>query len=73
MAKEAGVECPHLLDMLVNGVHLTGRAKDSGLFVPREQEPILSKEQVMKSARWTRQLLKSKGAGNNDAELDKDP
>ena len=72
MAKEAGIECTSLLDMLVDGVHLTGRAKDSGLFVPREQEPILSKEQVMKSSRWTRQFLKAKGAGNNDAEIDKE-
>ena len=40
--------------------------------MPREQEPILSKEQVMKSSRWTRQLLKAKGAGNNDAEIDKE-
>ena len=68
MCKDAGVDDDGLLDILVNGVKLTGLASETGQFPPDVAEPALDDAQLMKTTRWTRRAILGKTAATADDE-----
>lgn len=48
---------PGLIDLLINGVQLTGQAEETGQFESLVVEPAMNNVQLMKSSKWTRKKI----------------
>ena len=60
MCIDAGIEDEGLLDLMVNGVKLTGMGESTGLFPEEVISPAISDIQLMRSSRWNRKALMGK-------------
>lgn len=67
MCEDAGVEDDGLVDLLVSGVKLTGRASETGLFPFEEVEQVIKESQLMKSTKWNRRKILAKPAPGSQA------
>ena len=62
MCKDAGIQDDDLMDLLISGTKLTGTASETSLFETEYVDAALTKEQLMKSSKWTRRkILRSNG------------
>ena len=61
MAKDAGVVDDSLLEDLLAGFSLIGQSGCSSLFLEEDTLPAMSREQLMKSSRWSRKMVAAKG------------
>ena len=64
MCADAGVEDAGLVDLLLNGVKLTGRGGTTAHFEEDVKEPSISNVQSMKSSIWTRKKILGRSSGD---------
>ena len=72
MCKDAGIEDDFLVDLLVNGVKLTGVGALTSQFELDRKEPAMTEEQLMKSTRWTRRKVLGSNSSTPDAAVAKE-
>eukprot|EP00435_Cladocopium_sp_Y103_P019275 s793_g4.t1 len=70
MCRDAGVDDPGLFDLLFSGASLIGKSGASNLFDKEDSEPAMTAEQLMKSSRWSRKVVKARvSSSSSDAAL----